>query len=186
MTLDLIGVLSGRDYPTLDIEVYFNEALGFSIYEMSKMLRSVEILGSEDEVKKLDSEIKGLVEKAAEHKYVITLKAIPESVRRKIITDVQEEFPEKTDLLGRPQPNLAADEEFSRRLWRAYLNKITGPDGASKVIDEADVNALLANAPRTVHEQINEGIAELQTGAKAGFEYAAKEMDFLSQASPEG
>lgn len=185
-TLDLVGVLSGRDYPTLDIDVYFNEALGFAIYEMTKMQRSVEVLGSEEEVKNLHEELTSLVKKASEEKYTITLQSIPERVRTGLINKVQKEFPEKTDLMGRPQPNPEGDAAFAKGLWQAYLKKITGPDGASKVIDEKDVDTLLGEAPATVHEQINEAIHELRTGAKAGFEYAAKEVDFLSQASPEG
>lgn len=185
-TLDLIGVLSGRDYPELEIDVYFNEALGFSIYQLEKMLKSVEIIGSPDEVESLQDEIRDLIKKSEDQKYKITLKAVPESVYRGIMRKVQEEFPVKTDLLGREEANPKADEEFTKQLWHAYIVKVTAPDGAVKAVDKNDVDALLANAPATVHEKITSGISELRVGAKAGFEYAAREVDFLSQASPEG
>lgn len=185
-TLDLVGVLSGRDYPTLDIEVYFNETLGFAIYEMLKMQRSVEVLGTDEEVKSLHENLKELVEKSESEKYTLTLKAVPEEVYRGIVNKVAEEHPDETDLLGRPKPNPKGDQEFTRNVWRAYLTKITGPEGNSKIIDAADVDALLGKAPATVHAQITGAIKELREGAKAGFEYAAKGIDFLSQASPEG
>lgn len=185
-TLDLIGVLSGRDYPTLDIEVYFNEALGFEIHQIQQELESAEIRKDSKEADKLFKDVKAKIKQAGSEKYVIGMKSIPESVRRSVVEKVEEQFPQKTDLLGRAESNPGADEEFTKRMWQVYIKTVTSPDGASKAVDEADIDALDANAPITVHEQITRGIRELQTGAKSGFEYAAKEADFLSQASPEG
>lgn len=185
-TLDLIGVLSGRDYPTLDVPVYFNEALGFEIHQIQKELESAEKRGDTKKIKSLDEKLASKVKQAESEKYVVGMRSIPESVRRSVIAKVEEQFPQKTDLLGRAENNPKADEEFTKRMWQAYIKTVTSPEGASKAVDEADINALYANAPITVHEQITRGIQELQTGAKSGFEYAAKEVDFLSQASPEG
>lgn len=181
-TFDLIGVLSGRDYPTLDVEVYFNEALGFEIHQIQKELESAELRKDSKEADKLHKEMKAKIKQAEGEKYLISLKSIPESVRRTIIAKVQEEFPEKTDLLGRPQPNPGADDAFTKKMWQAYIQTVTDPSGAVKVTDEADINALHANAPVTVHEQITVGIQELQNGSKSGFELVVKEADFLSQA----
>lgn len=181
-TFDLIGVLSARDYPTLDIEVYFNETLGFEISQIQKALEAAELRGDKDKVLELDESRAAKIKQVEDQKFIVRLKSIPESVRRSIISKVQEEFPEKTDLLGRSQSNPGADEAFTKKMWQAYIKTVTSPDGAVKVVDEDDINAMYANAPITVHEAITVGIQELQTGSKSGFEDAVKEIDFLSQA----
>lgn len=185
-TLDLVGVLSGRDYPELEVPVYFNEALGFSIQQMREMLSQLQILGRHEEYEKVNAELEQLVEKAREERFVVTIKAVPEKVYREIMKKVRKDHPDDTDLLGRPKPNPDGDLAFVRELWRAYLVKVTGPSGNSTGVGEAEVESLLSDAPAPVQEAINAGIADLRTGSKAGFEYAAKEVDFLSSASPEG
>lgn len=185
-TFDLIAALSGRSYPTLDVTIYLDEALGFEIHKLQGDLASAEARGDEEESARLYKEKAAKVKQASQEAFTVTLKSIPESVRRTVIAKVQEDFPEKSDLLGRPLPNPAADEEFTKKMWRAYIVSVTAPDGSVKAVDEADVNALYANAPNSAIEAITVGIRELQTGASAGYEHAAKEIDFLSQASPEG
>lgn len=185
-TFDLVGMLSGRDYPTLDIEVYFNEALGFSINKMRDILRSLEILDKKEEAKKVSEELEGLVKKASEQKFVITLKGIPEKVRRSILDKVQEEYPEKLSVLGQPLPNLKGDEEYTLGMWRAYAVTFTTPDGVTNPVTEAEIKAIYDEAPPTVHSQLTSGIESLREDSVKGFEYAAQETDFLSHASPEG
>lgn len=185
-TLDLIGVLSGRDYPTLDIEVYFNETLGFEIGQLQDEISSSEARGDEAALAELDKKKADLLSQYENEKYVVTLQAIPEKVRRRIMEKIQEDFPEETDLLGRPKPNPGADTAFAEEMWKSYLRTVTSPDGTSKVVDEADITALLNDAPALAQEAITRGIADLQTRSARGFEFAAKEVDFLSQASPEG
>lgn len=185
-TFDLVGMLSGRDYPTQDIEVYFNEALGFSINKMRDMLRSLEILDKKEEAKKVSEELEGLVKKAAEQKFVITLKGIPEKVRRSILDKVQENHPEKFNMIGQPMPNPKGDEEYTLGMWRAYAVTFTTPDGTTNPITEAEIKAIYDEAPATVHAQLTNGIKELREDSVKGFEFAAQNPDFLSHASPEG
>lgn len=185
-TFDLVGMLSGRDYPTQDIEVYFDEVLGFSIEKLKNMLRSLEILDKKDEAKKVSSELEALVKKTESSKFVITLKGIPEKVRRSILEKVQEEFPEKFDMLGRPLPNPKGDEAYTLAMWGAYAQTLTTPDGTKVVMSEQDVRAIYDDAPPAVHTQLTKGIESLREDAVKGFEYAAQEADFLSHASPEG
>lgn len=185
-TFDLVGMLSGRDYPTLDIEVYFNETLGFSIEKLKNMLRSLEILDKKEEAKKVSEELEGLVKQAAEQKFVITLKGIPEKVRRSILEKVQEEHPEKFNMIGQPLPNPKGDEAYTLGMWRAYARTFTTPDGVTNPITEAEIKAIYDEAPPTVHAQLTKGIESLREDSVKGFEYAAQEADFLSHASPEG
>lgn len=182
-TFDLIGVLSGRDYPEVEVPVYFNESVGFELFQIDQ--RRNKAVG-EKELAELDEKYAALVKKAEKEQYTVLLKSIPESVRRDIFNSVNDEFPSKKDMLGREEAHPRADEEFSKRMWQAYIRKVTDPEGAVALTDEASVNALYANAPASVHEAINKGIAELQIGPKAAFEQMAKDANFLSDASPEG
>lgn len=185
-TFDLVGMLSTRDYPTLDIEVYFNEALGFSIEKLKNMLRSLEILDKKEEAKKVSEELEGLVKQAAEQKFVITLKGIPEKVRRSILEKVQKKHPEKLNMIGQPMPNPEGDEAYTLGMWRTYARTFTTPEGVTNPITEAEIKAIYDEAPPTVHAQLTKGIESLREDSVKGFEYAAQEADFLSQASPEG
>lgn len=185
-TFNLIEVLSGRSFPEHSVPVFFNEELGFEIYTLNREIERAVLLDNKEEAKKKDDEFQSLLQKAANERYVVHLKGIPEVLRRDIISKIQEEFPDETDILGRAKPNPKADNEFTKRMWTAYIEYIESPDGSQAFVDEAEAAALFDTAPMSVHESINEGIKELQVGAKSGFESAAKEVDFLSIASPEG
>lgn len=185
-TFDLIGVLSGRDYPELEVPVYFNEKLGFEIHQIQKKIAEAEARGDSETLESLDVERDTLVKQAESERYVVTLQGIPEKVYRSIIDQVNEEYPNETDLLGREKPNPKGDAMFTRELWKAYIRTVTTSDGAKNHAGEKEIDALIADAPAVAQEAITRGISELRTGSKAGFEYAAKEIDFLSSASPEG
>lgn len=184
--LDLIGVLSGRDYPELEVPVYFNEKLGFEIHQLQKKIAEVEARGDSKTLEALDAERDKLVNQAESEKFVVTLQGIPEKVYRSIVDQVNEEHPNETDLFGREKSNPKGDELFTKKLWQAYIRTVTAPDGAQNHVGEAEVDALIAQAPSPAQEAITRGITELRTGSKSGFEYAVKELDFLSSASPEG
>lgn len=185
-TFDLVGILSGRDYPTLEVPVYFNEVLGFSIHEARKLSEQAQLAGDEEVAKELQEKLKALVEETKDQKFTVHFKGIPESARRDIMSEVEKSHPVKKDLLGRPESDTEADTAFTKAAWGAYVTHITDPEGAKALATEDVIEALYNSAPATVHLAINEGLSELRGGSKAGFEFAAKEIDFLSQASPEG
>lgn len=185
-TFNLASVISGRDYPTHDVDVYFNESLGFSILEARQKIVTESLRGNEGSVKEIQDKLDALVEETKSSKYVVTLKAVPEKVYRALVNKVNEEYPDKVDAYGRPTPNPAGDEELTKRVWEAYISKVTSPDGAVTLPSKEDIEAIYGEAPKSVHEEITIGIKELREGPKAGFEFAAKEVDFLSHASPEG
>lgn len=184
-TFDIIAVLAGRDYPTLEVPVYFNEALGFELFKLEEKRRNALLLDAE-EAKEIDEEYQKLVKSTVDEKYIARLKSIPEQIRRDIHVSVAKEFPTKKNFMGQEDINPEGDEAFTKKMWRAYLQAVVSPDGAVSLVDEATVTALYEQAPASFHEAVNGGIAELQTGSKAGFESAAKELNFLSDASPEG
>lgn len=184
-TFDLIGVLSGRDYPTLEVPVYFNESLGFKVFKLEQK-RAEAILHTEEEAAELDAQFKALVEQSKAEEFKVLLKSIDESMRRDIHNAVSKEYPAKKDMLGREEVDPRWDEEYTKRMWAVYIQKVTDPSGAVSVVNEEVLKVLLDKAPRTAQEAINKGIAELQVGPSAGFERMAKEANFLSDASPEG
>lgn len=175
-TFDLMSVLSGQDFPTVEVPVYFNEATGLKIYHVQNKLNAAV---DEKEVKKLDKELKSLISQAKGEQYVVTVQAIPDQMRRDLLNKVLDEFPSKKDVFGREEAHPEADSQFSRLMWSAHIRKVTSPTGAIAVLDEESARALHDSSSTTVHEAINRGITELQTGAKAGFEIAAKDIDFL-------
>lgn len=185
-TFDLVGVLSGRDYPTLDIDVYFEEALGFEIQRARETLRNLTLLGKDDEAKIVAESLEDLVRQTQQHKCTITLKSVPAKVNRDILKKVQADHPSDGAMFGIPVSNPEQDEAYTLAQWLVYSQVLTTPDGSTIVLDEEQVQAIWDHAPQAVHKQISDGIKELQSGGASGFEYAAKEIDFLSQASPEG
>ena len=184
-TFDIIGVLSGRDYPTVEVPAYFNENLGFEVFKLEQK-RSEAILHTKEEAEELDKQFKALVDQSKDEEFKVLLKSIDESMRRDIHNAVTKEFPPKKDMLGREEVDPIWDEEYTKRMWSVYIQKITDPSGAVSVLDEKSLDFLIAKAPRSAQEAINKGIAELQVGPSAGFERMAKEVNFLSDASPEG
>lgn len=181
-TFDLMAVLSGRDYPTLDVPVYFNETIGLKLYQADQERKQA----AGAKLAKLDDEIDALKESAKSEEYTVKLKSIPESVRRDVFNSVLAEFPTKKDVFGREEQHPEADEAFTRKMWNVYIVEVIDPTGAVSAVDEGAVTALYKSAPASVHEAINQGIAELQLGPKSAFESLAKEANFLSDASPEG
>lgn len=185
-TFDLVGVLSGRDYPTTTKEVYFNEALGFSINELRGLRDRAVLLQEEEKAKELQESLDSLIEETKSQKFTIHFQSIPEGTRRDISRRVEEEYPTKKDLIGREEKNPEADDAFTIAAWDAYITKVEDPEGAIAVGSREVAESIYNDAPETVHLLINEAISELRSGARDGFEFAAKELDFLSFASPEG
>lgn len=184
-TFDLISVLAGRAYPTLDVSVYFNEELGFKLFQLERDRREALLLDA-DNAKDLDKEFQALSKASEDEKFTVTLKSIPEQVRRDVISSVASEFPAKRNMIGQEDPNPEGDQALTKKLWSVYIQAVTDPDGAVSIVTEETVDSIYNLAPIGVHKAINVGIGELQGGADAGFEAAAKELDFLSAASPEG
>ena len=185
-TLDLVGILSGQDYPTHEVSVYFDEILGSTINTLHRKQRLAILTGDEEAVKTLTKELDALVLKTVEARHVVTLKQVPPEVTREVYKTVEKLYPTKFNFLGQAEPNAEANEEFIRQTWAVYMVRITDHTGAYKNVTDADVELIFNKAPESAQEAIQEGIKELKEGASSGFDYAAKQVDFLSSASPEG
>lgn len=178
-TFDLAAVLAGRDYPEIEVPVYFNEKLGFSISVLIDAIAVAETVGDKKQAEKLQKELNALVKSVESERYVVTVTGIPSRVRNNILKSVYEAHPEKTDMFGRPEKNMEREELFVKELWVASIVKITAPDGAEVFVDAQEVENLINFAPDTAIRSISDAIEKLSSGSAAGFEYAAREIDFL-------
>ena len=186
-TFDLARVLAGIDYPETDVDIYFNERLGYAIYQLREEVVRLERMGKHSEAGEVQKELDKLLEESREYRYRVKVRMIPEGIRKQILKETMEEFPEKKNLLGMPEgDSLERDDVFTRRLWAKMIVHITDPSGAISYMDDDLALAFQAQAPRTAQAAINSAIEKLEEGTEAGFEYAAREVDFLSIASPEG
>lgn len=77
-TFDLAAVLTGSSFPENEVDVYFDESIGFAIYQAQESVRVAEIKGNEEALKTVLEEVEALKKKAQEVKYKITVRGIPE------------------------------------------------------------------------------------------------------------
>ena len=185
-TFDLGKVLAGIDYPETSVDVYFDEKLGFTIKRLKDAIDEADRRDNLKVAAQLQEELDNLVSKIASAKYTVHLKGIPEGERRIILDGVRADMPPTKNMWGQEEDNPEADQEFMRRLWRAMIVKIEDPEGAVSTGSDETVKLLQEKAPRTAQAAITSAVTELLTGAAEGFEFAAKQADFLSIASPEG
>lgn len=151
MTFDLAGVLANRDYPTLDIKVHFDEATGFAIDQAHDKIREAELMGDTEAAKALYKAVEEFTKKVQDQAYTITLKSIPERVRRDLLKSVKSEFPDKINALtGMPEQNIEADEAYLKKVWAAYCQVITPPGGVPTVLSEDDIRVIYDQAPSHV------------------------------------
>lgn len=184
-TFDLVAAIEGRSYPTLEVKAHLNETLGFEMYQVEKKRQQAQFASKED-MDAFDAEFDKFVKAAEEGTYTVHLKAVPERVKRDILKKVLAEYPTKKGVFGAEEPPVEADDMYTKLNWEAHITHVVDPSGAVATVDAETVTALFDKAPATFHEKVNLGIAELQTGSKAGYEAMAKDLDFLSHASTEG
>lgn len=185
-TFDLAAVLAGQEAPEDSVNVYFDKKIGFTIFKLNQAILTATLRGDTDKAETLQKEVDELVEKVKDIRYIIHLRAIDEGVKKGILASVRKDFPVKKNLLGVPEDDLEADQAYTRRLWTAMITRVENPAGEVSLMNEELAQVLQDKAPSTAQQIINQGIADLSEGDGAGFEYAAKEIDFLSIASPEG
>lgn len=178
-TFDLGSVLTGAAFPETDVEVFFNESIGFEIYKAEQLLRQAEMLDSTEEAKDLNEKLENLREEAKTQKFTITLKGVPESTRKICNTKAREKFPPETTLFGTEQADPARDDLFNALMWKHSIVKVTDPAGRVAIPTEEDIENLRNAVGRTAVQAITEGIRELTEGPKSAFEGNAQETSFL-------
>lgn len=181
-TFDLRAVISGINFPETTITVHFDESLGYQIYHLEKELHMAEIQDNKDELAQLNKDIENLKEKARASAFKITLRGLPESTRKACDAKARAKFPVEYSFLNQPVPNPERDDYYNTLLWASSITKVEDPQGRVALPTEEHILALRSSVGRTVVKAISEGISELIDGSKAGFEKAAQDVDFLSEA----
>ena len=175
-TFDLSEMLSGINYPTVDVPVFLNEDLAFRIADLDERIAK----HPEDEA--LETERESLVEEAKKFLYVVHLKGISRDTYLTALEQVTSEHKPETDSLGRLKPNPEGDAALERKLWALYIESVTDPSGRTvDGVSEEEAHGLIRNLPYTAVEAIGQGISDLSLKTRKGFEDLALETDFLSQ-----
>lgn len=185
-TFDLGQVLAGTKFPETEVDIFFDESIGFQIYRAQQALREAEIAGNEEELKQVQDRVEELKTQARDVRYTVTVRGIPESVRKNCLQKSRDKFEVEYSFLNQELPNAQRDDLFNELLWNASIVKITDPKGAAAIPTEDHIRTLRTQVGRSVVGTINNAITELVEGSKAGFESAAQDPSFLSDASPEG
>lgn len=199
-TFDLAAVLAGQEFPETEVKVYFDQKLGFTINKLREAIEeagrranAAEILedfsardAHEATAAELQGELDELVKKVADAEYTVKMRGIPEGTRKAILKTIKKDFPIKRDMFGREEENIEAEEAYTRKMWAAMIVEVVDPKGAVSPMSEELAGILQEKAPAPAQAEIFRGMEELFSGSKSGFEYAAKQVDFLSIASPEG
>lgn len=180
-TFDLAAVFSGNAFPKDTVDVYLNEEIAYRIHGINKELGKPDTLSDEGKVKKLQDDLKALAKKAEESHYVIHLTGVSRQDRKGALAEALEKYPAETDAFGRTKQDAKANEFLSNLVWKLHVEKIVNPEGAELEPSLEDIIIFRDNAPDSVIDAVEAGIAELSEGVKSGFETIVQEHDFLSQ-----
>lgn len=178
-TFDLAAVLAGAGYPTHDVEVYFDERIGFELYLLRKEIRSCE---DPEAMEALQERLETLLKESEESKYTVTVKGLPESTRKIADAKSRKKFDSEYNLLNQEVPNPERDDYYNLLLWQESIEKITSPTGAVAHPTPEEIESLRSSVGRSVVAAISEAIRDLQEGARAGFENKAQDTSFLFDA----
>lgn len=175
-TFDLAAALAGRTYPTDTIPVYFDEE---KVYELAKAFRASNADPANTEKAEAVTSLMDELKKGAHY---ITIRGVDPSHINEIIDALDDEFPLKTDMLGRVEANKDRGYEFQRRLWALYVIEIKDPKG--KVIappTAEDLHNFRNTAPESAINAVDEAIKTMREGAEAAYKTMVSDLAFLSK-----
>lgn len=181
-TFDLGAVLSGITFPETEVDVYFDESVGFSVYQAEQTLRVAEIRGNETQLKEVLDNLEALKKKAADARFKITIRGVAESTRKTCDRKSRDKFPVEYTFMGTETPNPERDDYYNTLLWGVSILKIEDPSGAVALPTEEHILTLRNEVGRSTTATITDALKELIEGTKAGFESAAQDTSFLSGA----
>jgi hypothetical protein len=182
-TFDLASALAGINYPSVEVDVYFDEALAYEIALLNEQLDLLSRSGDTEKYQSLQKTFDNFIAKVEEHKFTFTIKGVPANIENSILETIRQQFPVKKNALGMAESdNVESDVAYMEMVLQAYINKIVAPDKSiiqSPTIE--DIRTLRKNAPSHVLKKIEEAIIELKNKTSNGFELGIKSADFLSK-----
>lgn len=134
-TFNFLDRLVGRNYPTEDVVVYIDEAEGYEIEKIEKLLS---ISKDADKTARLEKALAEHREKAANSRFVFHLEGISTEEYDKTVDAAEEAYPyeyrERTNpLTFAVEREVVADEKretfFRTHLWAKFIRRVEDPDG---------------------------------------------------------
>lgn len=131
----LIERLQNRNMPTEDVDVYFDEKLGWDLMRLEEKLANTK---KHDEANAINDKIKRVKAELEKSKYVFTLQGVDNERYDAIIAESEESFPNEYEesanpLTGQKTKVLIENEErdalFNTLFLAECITKVTDPDG---------------------------------------------------------
>lgn len=184
-TFDLVEALSGQAYPEKDIQVSLDSKTAAEIAVTNRKLDTLD--PDSEEFKALEDKLVDLIKKLRSEMYTLTIKGVPNEVRRNILLNVYGELENIPEGKRTQVQTYEAEEKVTFKTWAAHIVKITNPDGAVRTsLTDKEAESLFNALPGFSRNLVIETINEMEEITTAGFEIAITDLDFLSEASPEG
>lgn len=180
-TFNVADMFTGVAYPKESVSVYTNEGPAYRLATLNKRIaREIANEGAHDE---LSEQAVALLKEVNKYRYVFHLTGIGQDTLKAIADKARAEHPSKYGTFGQELPNPEQDEYFNNLLWAVHTEKIEAPNGAIIAApDDAQMKIIRGNLPLSQQAKIKKAIDGFATGSADGFEAAAQEADFLSQA----
>lgn len=184
-TFDLVEALSGQAYPEKEIQVSLDSKTAAEIAVTNRKLDTLD--PDSEEFKALEDKLVELIKKLRSEMYTLTIKGVPNEVRRNILLNVYGELENIPESKRTQVQTYEAEEKVTFKTWAAHIVKITNPDGAVRTsLTDKEAERLFNALPGFSRNLVIETINEMEEITTAGFEIAITDLDFLSEASPEG
>lgn len=173
---DLSEILAGRTFPKTQVPVFFDEDLQ---YKLSLLERAMVAAPLDEGITAKRDE---LLETLKAHKYTVHLTGVPRRLKKDLLETVMEKYPQQveTNFLGQKmvKENPKADEEYANKRLALHIERLEFPDGRIVPGSEEVAVFLRGEAPDSAMNAIENGVLELDEGAKSGYESAVIDLDF--------
>lgn len=178
-TFDLIAALAGRSVPEEKVPIFLDEAL---MYEYARLTRDSDYDPKNKEKELLRDET---LAKFKDLCVTVTVRGVPEHIIEAVRVSVDKEYPPERNAFGVLTPHRQADEEFTVRMWQAYIPRMETPTGEALTPNRDDILAFRAGAPRVALIAVKMAIDKLTEDTIKGYEQIVQDPDFLSRLSPQ-
>lgn len=185
---DLLGAIEGTTFPEAEVDFWFDAAAANLVNSLNKRLTLLGTLGRVEEYEALEPVFNDALANLADSKYTVTVRGVPREVKKAWVAKAEAKHADKKpDKNGFVEPNLKALQYIQLLQWQSQIVKIENPEGKVNTgpFDEAIIDNLLNKAPEASLSAVAAAIEELDTGAKAGYEVAVRNLDFSQEPSAE-
>lgn len=184
-TFDLIDDLLERDFPTREVDVWFDLVGG---EELDKLERQIEREWKKErpDEKQIDLWKEEFDVKYAEFqdkKYTVHLQGIPIQQKKDIVIRALKLVPVKRDGYGRDDEVQLMKRDIVQKnlVWEAYITKVVNPEGkVQEKPSQKVIEVFTGRAPVQVVNRVDEAIGELDTEVDVQH-FGHQDADFLSK-----